>query len=313
MCRSVSFSQELAQDFLAPQNIKQQKLKTTNKILFGNGEPFSDPNAAHSCLMRSLTCTKAYYVSTVVISLLFRRAGALLLPGAGKNSHRTFGALRISMASSSQATDTSTKTLRVLALHGSEGTGPSFVERLEPLRQRTLKDNVDLELVSVTAPFSKGDGYAWWTMPPGVRSFTAKEFVGFEQSASLVVDTMEKKGPFEVVLGHSQGAILLSALLASGRISDHPSRGYVLNGVAVPNPYVNELERMRFEGENKPSVLFVLGENDVINPKTTGDKVKACMEKAGLDVSTCYHPGGHSVPVDDEAALETIAKWIIKD
>jgi predicted esterase len=212
---------------------------------------------------------------------------------------------------SSKGTSDSPGVVRVLALHGSEGNGPDFVQRLEPLVESLSKQNLDLQLTAITAPFSKGNGFAWWTMPAGVRSFAAKEFEGFETSASLVLDAMEEQGPFDAVLGHSQGAILLSALLALGRISTHPPIGYILNGVAVPNPYRRELQSLKVQETVAPRVLFVLGENDKINPIEIGEDVKASMIQAGLATSTCYHPGGHSVPVNDENALQQISNWII--
>ncbi len=124
--------------------------------------------------------------------------------------------------------DDTPRVVRVLALHGSEGTGPDFVERIKPLVDALLTQHVELRLTQITAPFEKGNGYAWWTMPPGVRSFTATEYGGFETSASLVVDTIEKEGPFDLIFGHSQGAILISALLALQRLPTHPSVGYIL-------------------------------------------------------------------------------------
>lgn len=206
-------------------------------------------------------------------------------------------------------TSSSPRIVRVLALHGSEGTGPDFIERMKPLVDALAAQNVELQLTAITAPFPKGNGKAWWIMPPGVRSFTATEYEGFETSATIVLDTLEKEGPFDLVIGHSQGAILLSALLALQRLpTSHPSIGYMLNGVAMPNPYKKELESLRMI--SGPRVLFLLGENDKMNPLEIGDQVKIAMQQAGLAVSVCYHPGGHSVPVKDEEAVETISTWI---
>lgn len=206
--------------------------------------------------------------------------------------------------------------VRILALHGSEGTGPDFIERLEPLRGALNRDNLNVQITALTAPFSKGAGFAWWTIPPGVRSFTATEYEGFETSVALTLDTLQQQGPFDLILGHSQGAILLSALLALKRIPSHPKMGYILNGVAVPNPFKSELEQLQIlpGGENDivPRVLFIVGENDRINPKTTAETVKTCMERAGLQVSACYHPRGHSVPVEDANVLRVLADWVLE-
>ncbi len=65
-------------------------------------------------------------------------------------------------------------------------------ERIKPLVDSLLTQHIELRLTQITAPFEKGNGYAWWTMPPGVRSFTATEYGGFETSASLVVDTFAR-------------------------------------------------------------------------------------------------------------------------
>ena len=81
--------------------------------------------------------------------------------------------------------------------------------------------------------------------------------------------------------------------------------------MAVPNPYRRELESLKVQETVAPRVLFVFGENDKINPIEIGEDVKASMIQAGLATSTCYHPGGHSVPVNDENALQKISNWII--
>lgn len=257
-------------------------------------------------------------ISTLVSILLIRRAFGLLNPAIGQHfSQECLLAAPSTLLTRRHMTnqdddDNSPRVVRVLALHGSEGTGPDFVERIKPLVDALLTDNVDLRLTQITAPFEKGNGYAWWTMPPGVRSFTATEYGGFETSASLVLDTIEKEGPFDLILGHSQGAILISALLALKRLSTHPSVGYILNGVAMPNPFKEQLEALNVKDESPvpPRVLFVLGENDKINALAIGETVKDAMKRAGLDVQVCYHLGGHSVPVQDPQAVKAISTWI---
>ena len=87
---------------------------------------------------------------------------------------------------------------RILCLHGKGGNGEEFLERL--LSLRTLLDNrladekkrgdvasnVSIKWEALTAPYqiSDTDTYAWWTMSPGVRSFNADEYIGFDESAS---------------------------------------------------------------------------------------------------------------------------------
>jgi len=215
-----------------------------------------------------------------------------------------------------------TTPFKVLALHGSGGTAEEFPKRLEALSKALVSyssdgDNLELEITSVQAPFVKEDGYSWWTMPPGVRSFNAKEYTGFEESATKVLDVWENGG-FDIVLGHSQGAVLVGALLALKRTPYHPPGGYILNGVSFPNPYTEQLESLNVDidddSNGSPNILFLLGRRDQIAPNSTGEKLRDLLAKGGYDVSSCYHDGGHGFPEEDvdNEAMKTIAEWILK-
>jgi predicted esterase len=207
------------------------------------------------------------------------------------------------------------KTIRVLTLHGSEGTGDGFTKYLETLRTALATNDVHLEITALDAPFPKGNGFAWWTMPPGVRSFTAEAYEGFETSASRVCQAWEasskqQQQPFDLVLGHSQGAILTAALIALKQTPYHPTKGYILNGVACPNPYKEQLRSLKID--NKPRVLFVMGENDKINPMASAEEVRQGLEQAGMDVSIVKHPSGHSFPEDQQDTIQTITRWLLE-
>jgi len=215
--------------------------------------------------------------------------------------------------------------IRVLALHGSEGDGATISKVLDDWRNNllVLQSGIDLETTVLDAPFEKGGGYAWWTMPPGVRSFNAQEYKGFDHSSTLVLDALKdgSNSPFDLILGHSQGATLLSALLALNRITAHPKLGYALNGVAWPNPYASELEALRIvrtddadaESTESPRVLLIVGERDAINPPEGAEQVGEALASAGCRLTTVRHPGGHSVPISTSTTPEVmraIAKWI---
>ena len=225
------------------------------------------------------------------------------------------------MSSAAQETVESfpTKTkVRVLALHGSEGTGLEFSVRLYPLREELFAGNVDMQIHAISAPFRRGHGYVWWTMEPGVRSFNAEEYIGFEESASLVIDAMSAASPPDLVFGHSQGAILVAAILAQNLITTHPRLGYILNGIAWPNPYGQQLFNLRINQgsdehvKSKPRVLFVMGQEDSINPLDSAKKVRDCLDQGGFQVTTHTHTGGHAVP-NDEESTQAMAKWVLQD
>jgi predicted esterase len=207
--------------------------------------------------------------------------------------------------------------LRVLLLHGSGGTADGFTETMQHWREAAITQKMDLEFTAVQAPCVKEDGYSWWSMPPGVRSFTADSYESFEESTEKVLQTMQQQDPpFDLVVGHSQGAILATALLALGKIPQHPRGGYILNGVAWPNPYTKELEALRMADDGgaqaPPRVLMIAGAKDQMNPPEQAMRVQAALEQAGCTLTVVPHQGGHSVPIEKDETLETILQWIGK-
>ena len=126
------------------------------------------------------------------------------------------------------------------------------------------------------------------------------------------------------MLGHSQGAILIAALLALRRTPFHPSVGYIMNGVSFPNPYARQLESLSKDdnGGNdndgdrscgSPKVLFVFGRRDKITPNSSGEQLRDLLAKGGVAVSSCYHDGGHGFPEEDEGdeVMRMITEWIL--
>jgi predicted esterase len=212
-------------------------------------------------------------------------------------------------------------TIRVLALHGSGGTGESIertLQRWNVLLQQddacSAANNCTLQISTVDGHEPKEEGFAWWYLPSGERSSTAEFYNGFEISRATVLDALVSAGPppFDVVMGHSQGAILIAALLAQNAIPQHPRVGYILNGVAWPNPYTAELEALRLgETHTKPPrVLVLVGERDAINTPDQAYRVIAALEEAGFDVTTLSHPGGHSVPTRPDETWDAIQAWL---
>jgi predicted esterase len=219
------------------------------------------------------------------------------------------------MSTSSSVEDS--RVVRVLALHGSEGTAEEFPSRLEALQSMLASDhNVQLEITSVEGPFPKGGGYSWWTMKPGERSFTAIEYGGFDTAAERVLQAWNTDPPYDLCLGHSQGAIMIAALVTLGKVPYHPSLGYVFNGVSFPNPYRKQMEDLKIEESSSsssmgaPRVLFIMGTNDKVTPNETGEELRDSFRNAGLAVDTVKHSGGHGIPNEQDETIKAITQWI---
>jgi predicted esterase len=227
--------------------------------------------------------------------------------------------------------DTS-KQFQILALHGSGGTGSSMIDTLQEWNKNMIldsgntdEDNVTtlhMNITTVTAQNPMDNGYSWWKLGPGERSFNADSYQGFDASRELVLKTFENQSqPYDIIFGHSQGAILITALLALNVIPHHPRIGYILNGVAWPNPYSLELESVQLQRNQQQSessmntekirVLMIVGDRDTINPPEQAYRVVAALEKAGCNVTVVSHPNGHSVPVQHGTPTwKSITQWI---
>ncbi len=198
--------------------------------------------------------------------------------------------------------------LRILALHGSEGRADSLKSLLEGYLR-----HVNCEITTIQAPYSKGCGFAWWQLKPGERSFTASTYPGYEDSAALVRRALQNSD-FDVVFGHSQGAILLVAMLADGQLMSSSPQRIILNGVAWPNPFSEQLlssaaSASPDEDWGNLEVLQIIGVQDRINPPEQALQVEAALKRRGCETTRLHHPGGHSIP-SDERIWSIVANWL---
>ena len=210
---------------------------------------------------------------------------------------------------------TAPKVIRVLALHGKGSCADMFEKSLENLmRSYTIKNSQQVVLKCIDAPFelNGSESLQWWTLPPNTRSFEAKKYEGFEVSAQRVLHEISSSN-FDIILGHSQGAILLASLIASHPEEILPAcESFILNGVAWPNPYTDKLENFEVSLSKNQDVnmLFVIGSNDSINPPKLATRVANCFRVKNFNVEICDHDGGHSVPVRNEQASQEIIEWM---
>ncbi|XP_056641166.1 esterase AGAP003155 isoform X2 [Diorhabda sublineata] len=115
--------------------------------------------------------------------------------------------------------------------------------------------------------------------------------IGFEESVKFIEDVFEKEGPFDGILGFSQGACFTGllcdlqqrgltkftfsfAVLASGfKSGSLPHLKYYIDRITIPT-------------------LHIFGENDQIIPTEMSEALSNCFE----DPVIVKHPGGHYLP-----------------
>ncbi|KAH1179080.1 esterase OVCA2 isoform X1 [Mauremys mutica] len=213
--------------------------------------------------------------------------------------------------------------LRLLGLHGYRQNQRSFHERTGALR-KALRGRA--ELVSVSAPHpAAGPGpgpehgarpeaqpRAWWFSRPREETFDALEEAaacgGLEAALEAVARAFAEQGPFDGLLGFSQGAALAALVCARQQRGDtrFPCRFAILiagfrSRAAAHSSYYRDPIAL--------PTLHVLGETDrVIAPALSRELASHFVEPVLLT-----HPGGHFVPAaapQRRAYLEFLARFL---
>ncbi|KAK3859262.1 hypothetical protein Pcinc_034616 [Petrolisthes cinctipes] len=116
--------------------------------------------------------------------------------------------------------------LRILCLHGYRQTGTTFREKTGAFRKQLKKH---AEFVFMTSPIQVpsndkvkeeeggggGEGAGWWFSQPN-NSFRAQEVSqcvkGYQECLDAIEEFARESGPFDGILGFSQGAAMLGLL-----------------------------------------------------------------------------------------------------
>ncbi|XP_010433772.1 PREDICTED: esterase AGAP003155-like [Camelina sativa] len=199
---------------------------------------------------------------------------------------------------------------RFLCLHGFRTSGEIMKTQLNKW-PKSVTDRLDL--VFLDAPFpcqgkSDVDGifdppyYEWFQFN---KEFT--EYTNFEKCLEFLEDRMIKLGPFDGLIGFSQGAIL------SGGLPGMQAKGVALQKVPkikfiiiiggamlkstklIENAYSSSLDTLS---------LHFLGETDFLKPYGTQ------LIEFFKNPVVVHHPKGHTVPRLDEKSLEKVTGFI---
>ncbi|VDK88708.1 unnamed protein product [Onchocerca ochengi] len=203
----------------------------------------------------------------------------------------------------------STSKLRILCLHGYQQNAAIFREKSGSFRRPMKKyvdfvfmnapHEVEMEPTSETAGdlvsgITPADCRGWWYVSKRFYTRKVKDHEGFEESVQAVVDFVQKEGPFDGILGFSQGAtlaFLLSALKKKGDVNIDFRFLILISGFPSRNHEHQKLNEM--PQPNLPC-LHVYGETDKIVSHELSAKLVDLFDKNMVVV--VKHPGGHMVP-----------------
>ena len=206
--------------------------------------------------------------------------------------------------------------LKILMLHGYRQSEGAFRERTGGLR-KSLKSHVDFVFCEAphlvpklpeaatdesAAAINKG----WWFSERN-SSYDALERtscdLGFEQTLEYIESVFEAKGPFDGILGFSQGACLAGILCKIAESSSSSSKFNSIkfnfaiitagfkSGQAQHNVYYDLEEKI------KMPTLHIFGETDKVIPA----EMSAELVNYFIEPKVIRHSAGHLVPVNAEA------------
>ncbi|OVA15258.1 Serine hydrolase FSH [Macleaya cordata] len=202
---------------------------------------------------------------------------------------------------------------RFLCLHGFRTSGEILKKQVVGKWPESVVNKIDL--VFVDAPFpaegkSDVEGifdppyYEWFQFD---KEFT--EYRNFDECLAYIEDCMLNQGPFDGLLGFSQGAILSAALpglQAKGvALTKVPKIKFliIIGGAKFRSPTITDnAYSSRIEC---PSVHF-LGETDFLKKHGT------TLLEDFVDPVVIHHPRGHTIPRFDEKGLEMMHNFLEK-
>uniref|UniRef100_A0A1I7TX58 FSH1 domain-containing protein n=1 Tax=Caenorhabditis tropicalis TaxID=1561998 RepID=A0A1I7TX58_9PELO len=191
--------------------------------------------------------------------------------------------------------------LRILCLHGYRQCDQSFRQKTGSTR-KLVKSLADFEFVngvhSVAVDEHSDSSRAWWFSNSEAMSFSSREqtdvSLGFEESVNAVVKYIEENGPFDGLMGFSQGASMVHLLIAKAQLGEIslPDIRFAIffSGFLSLSSQHNSFTSLRIK--DFPS-LHVFGDADEIVARPKSEKLSDQFEVEPVRI---VHDGGHLVP-----------------
>lgn len=194
------------------------------------------------------------------------------------------------------------KPLKVLMVHGYRQNATSCREKSGAFRKLTKRH---LEPVFVSAPLvvppradgttpADSDGRGWW-FSAADQSFVAGQpsdlCAGFEESLATLRQTAEQHGPFDGVMGFSQGAALV-ALLCALQQRQELNWGFRFAILVAGFRSRSAPHQKLYDERMELPTLHVYGDNDQVIPGEMSEDLVQLYSNA----TVLRHAGGHHIP-----------------
>ncbi|XP_012529683.2 esterase OVCA2 isoform X1 [Monomorium pharaonis] len=210
--------------------------------------------------------------------------------------------------------------LRILALHGYMQSDVIFSAKLGSLRKGFKKE---MDFTFVRAPHkippqtgtgrredTDENGYGWWfnTEDHVFKATVPSDLcVGFDDSVAMIEKVFLEQGPFNGILGFSQGAafvFILCAMKERKMVQIEFDFAIMISGFkSLCAPHAKYYD----EEINIPS-LHIYGENDQVIPTVMAEQI-SCLFSNKKELQ---HEGGHYVPSKKDIYRDFVMEMLSK-
>lgn len=219
----------------------------------------------------------------------------------------------------------STAVPKLLFLHGFLQNGKVFSEKSSGIRKLLKKANIQCDYIDAPVmlekkdlPFVMDDEKWQATLDADVnRAWFYHSEISHEldltEATNTVVKYIKENGPYDGIVGFSQGAALSTILTnkITTLIPEHPQFkvSLIISGYSFTEPDSEHPGELRItekfqdsftpKKDSKTKLMFIYGESDQAVPCVRTKYLIDLYKKAGVsddDISVFTHPGGHMVP-----------------
>ena len=199
--------------------------------------------------------------------------------------------------------------LKILCLHGYRQNEQIFREKTGAIR-KLLKSKVDFVFMSAPHVIPDAENLkrspeqserGWWFSRPD-QSYNALDetdiSTGYDESISFTLQLLEQNGPFDGILGFSQGACLLSLLVhlqqTKPKLFEHNGFKFAIF-ISGFKSLISSHQPCYKEPLELPS-FHIMGSGDHVIPPVASELLAQQFTSAQL----YQHSGGHYVPANPE-------------
>ncbi|XP_033099457.1 esterase OVCA2-like isoform X2 [Anneissia japonica] len=207
--------------------------------------------------------------------------------------------LIITTKMSGGAAGTANNLLKILCIHGYRQNAKAFREKTGSLR-KALKKQAEFVYIDAPNAISSTDNdenvdqLGWWFSKPN-QCFNAREdstfCEGYEESVQVVVDAVKEHGPFDGILGFSQGASMVS-FICSLQCKGDSRFSFDFAILVAGFKSLNSMHDSLYDQPITIPTLHVFGDTDNVIPKEMSEQ----LLKYFVEPQTLGHSGGHFVP-----------------